>query len=108
MPNTKPSPLLDRLLARSLAYPLSIPARYAVASLLIIAVGLFRAVLIASIVPWLLFIPAVLAVALVLGRAPGLYASVLAAVVAGLSIGHASEPLWLTPAQWSGSILFVA
>ena len=108
MPNTKPSPLLDQLLARSLAYPLGIPARYAVASLLIIAVGLFRAVFIASIVPWLLFIPAVLAVALVLGRAPGLYASVLAAVVAGLSIGRASEPLWLTPAQWTGSILFVA
>ena len=108
MPHTKTSPLLDRLLAWSLARPIGVPARYTVATFLIVSVGLFRALVVASIVPWLLFIPVVLAIALVLGRGPGLYSSVLAAIVAGLSIGHAAEPLWLTPAQWTGSILFVA
>ena len=107
MTNTDTLPVLDRLLAWSLSHRLSVPLCYAVATLLIVAVGVFRALLVASIVPWLLFIPTVLAIGLILGRGPGFYASVLAAIVAGLSIGHASEPLWLTETQWIGSILFV-
>lgn len=107
MTHTKTLPFLDRLLSWSLKRALSIPLRYAAATGLIVAVGLFRTLIISSIVPWLLFIPVVLAIALLFGRNPGLYASVLAAIVAGLSIGHVGEPYWLTGAQWTGSILFV-
>jgi PAS domain S-box-containing protein len=107
MPNTKTLPFVDRLLSWSFRHPISTPARYAAATVLIVVVGLFRALVISSIVPWLLFIPVVLAIGLVLGRGSGVYAGVLAGVVAGLSIGNAREPLWLTDAQWIGSILFV-
>lgn len=101
------SPLLDRLLTWSLRRPLSTPFRYVAATVLIVAVGVFRALAIGSIVPWLLFIPVVLAMGLLFGRGPGVYAAIFAAIVAGLSIGHDSEPHWLTEAQWTGSILFV-
>lgn len=107
MTNTNTSTFLERLLSWSLSRTIATPLRYGAATLVIIAVGLFRAFLIASIVPWLLFIPFILVVGLLFGRAPGIYAAMLAAIVAGLSIGHASEPLWLTDAQWIGSALFV-
>ena len=107
MPNTKTLPFVDRLLSWSFRHPISGPTRYIAATILIVAVGLFRALVITSLVPWLLFIPVVLAIGLVLGRGPGIYAGVLAGVVAGLSIGNAREPFWLTDAQWVGSILFV-
>ncbi|WP_156678155.1 HWE histidine kinase domain-containing protein [Sphingomonas profundi] len=107
MQNTKTLPFVDRLLSWSFRHPISAPQRYAAATVLTIAIGLFRALVITSIVPWLLFIPVVLAIGLVLGRGPGTYAGVLAAIVAGLSIGSVRETLWLTNAQWVGSILFV-
>lgn len=107
MTNTNTSTFLERLLSWSLSRTIATPLRYGAATLVIIAVGLFRAFLIASIVPWLLFIPFILVVGLLFGRAPGIYAAMLAAIVAGLSIGHASEPLWMTDAQWIGSALFV-
>lgn len=107
MTNTDTSPLLERLLTWSLRRPLRMPARYGLATLCIIATGVFRALVISSIVPWLLFIPVILAIGLLLGRNPGIFASVVSAVVAALSIGHASEPYWLTVPQWTGSALFV-
>lgn len=107
MSNTNTSPFLDRLLEWSLSRRPAQPMRYVLATILIVAMGLFRAWVVASIVPWLLFIPVVLMIGLAFGRGPGLYASVLAAIVAGLSIGRTSEPYWLTGPQWTGSILFV-
>ena len=101
------SPTFDRLLSWSLRNPLKPPVRFAVATLLVVAIGVFRALVIGSIVPWLLFIPVVLGVGLMLGRWPGLYTAVLAAIIAGASIGSASNPAWLTEAQWIGSALFV-
>lgn len=100
MTSTKTSPFLHRLLSWSLKHAVPMPLRYAVATGLVLAVGLFRALVISSTVPWLLFIPVVLAIGLILGRNPGVYASVLAAAVAGLSIGHVREPYWLIGAQW--------
>lgn len=108
MTNIETSPFVDRLLDWSLRHSIRPLTGDVIATVAIIMVGLIRALFVASIVPWLLFIPAVLLIALVLGRATGIYASILAAVVAGLSIGHASEPLWLTLPQWTGSIVFVA
>lgn len=108
MTSTNTLPSLDRLLSWSLKRALPMPLRYAVATGLILAVGLFRALVISSIVPWLLFIPVVLAIGLLFGRNTGLYASVLAAITAGLSIGNGRNPYWLTGAQWTGSVLFVA
>ena len=107
MTNTKTSPLLDRLLSWSFQRPLAVPLRYVAATLVIVAVGLFRAYLVSSIVPWLLFIPPVLLIGLLLGRGPGIYSAVFAALVAGLSIGRPNEPYWLTDTQWVGSTLFV-
>lgn len=101
------SPSLDRLLSWSLRRALPAPLRYLITTVLIVAVGLFRVLVVASIVPWLLFIPVVLMAGLIFGRGAGIYAAVLAAIVAGLSIGDAGEPLWLTVQQWTGSILFV-
>jgi PAS domain S-box-containing protein len=107
MTTSDTAPLLDRFVSWSVRRSISTPTRYAVATLLIVAVGLFRALVVAAIVPWLLFIPVVLGIALALGRNPGLYASALAGIVAGVSIGGAAHPFWLTEAQWIGSILFV-
>lgn len=107
MPNNDTLPVLDRLLSWSLDHPLSVPARYMLATLVVLIVGLLRVLVITAAVPWLLFTPAVLAIALLCGRGPGIYASLLATLVAAVSIGHASEPFWLTGPQWAGSVLFV-
>ncbi len=95
------------MLAWSLQRSLPPAINYALTTLLIVGVGVFRALVFGSIVPWLLFIPVVLAMGLLFGRGPGVYATILAAIIAGLSIGDASKPAWLTEAQWTGSILFV-
>ncbi|MHB8283597.1 MAG: sensor histidine kinase [Caulobacteraceae bacterium] len=107
MPENSTLPFLDRLLSWSIRHQISPLASYAIATSLIVVVGLFRVLVVASIVPWLLFVPVVLAVGLLLGRAPGVYAALLAAFLAGLSIGNIHEPLWLSGPQWTGSVLFV-
>ncbi len=107
MPQDQTSPLLDRLLAWSLARPLAAAPRYAIASVAIVAIGLFRSLVVTSLVPWLLFIPAVLLVGLLLDRGPGIFASVLACVVAAVSIGSPEAVAWLTVPQWAGSGLFL-
>lgn len=107
MPHTKTLPIVDRIVSWSLRHPLPVSTQYIAATTLILAVGLFRALIVSSVVPWLLFIPVVLMIGLLLGRGVGIYSGILAAIVAGLSIGHASEPLWLTDAQWIGTVLFV-
>ena len=107
MPHTKPSPFLDRLLAWSLAHPLGTASRYALAVLGVIAVGLFRILVITSLVPWLLFVPTVLIVGLMLGRGPGILASGVAAVLAALTIGSSANPVWLTAPQWIASAIFL-
>lgn len=107
MPHTHTLPIVDRILSWSLRHPLSASARFVATTLLIVAVGLFRAFVVTAVVPWLLFIPAVLLISLMLGQAAGIYSGLLAAVVAGVSIGHVREPFWLTEAQWIGSVLFV-
>ena len=105
--NAKTSSILNRLLGWSLTQRLSPGSRYMIATLMIVTVGLIRALLITALVPWLLFMPAVLMIGLLLGRNPGIYGATLAAIVAGLSIGSLSNPVWLSGAQWIGSVLFL-
>jgi len=107
MTDTDMSPLLDRLLSWSLERSLSAWIRYSITTVVIIAVGLFRMLIVGSIVPWLLFIPVVLTAGLLLGRGTGIYATLLSAAVAGLSIGDPAEQFWLTGPQWIGTTLFV-
>lgn len=107
MTQTETPPALDRLMTWSLAHPVPKTARYAIATVLIVGVGMFRLLFVASIVPWLLFIPFILAIGFLLGRNPGLYATGLAAIVAALSIGGPGEPFWLNASQWIGSLIFI-
>ena len=100
-------PFLDRLLAWSVQRSPTALVRYGICIVVVVAVGVFRALAIAAIVPWLLFVPVVLVAGLMFGRGPGLFSSALAAVVAGVSIGSMNETLWLTGPQWTGSIVFL-
>ena len=104
--NTDPLPVLDRLLAWSARRPLPALASYTTVTAVVVAVGVFRALAIGAIVPWLLFVPVTLMAGLLFGRGPGLYSSVLATLVAAVSIGSRTETLWLNAAQWTGSALF--
>lgn len=81
--------------------------RYLSATLIIVSIGVARALLVTSLLPWLLFIPVVIGITLAFAEGAGIYASVLAAIVAAASIGSSDQPLWLTPQQWAGSLLFV-
>lgn len=107
MPHSRPLPIVDQLLAWSVARPLRPPARYLVATAAILTIAVVRGLLVTTLIPWLLFVPALLLVGLMFGRGPGLYATVLAAIAAGASIGSAANPAWLTLQQWIASILFV-
>lgn len=99
---------LDRALSWSLDHPLTRLTRHLLATLIIVVVAVLRASFITSLLPWLLFLPAIITIALFLGSRPGFHASGLAVISAGVSIGDASEPLFLTGAQWAGSALFLA
>lgn len=107
MPHAKSLPALDQLLTWSLDRPVTRPARYLIATLVIAVVAVFRASAITSILPWLLFIPPILLIALMLGRGPGIYASVLAMVAAAASIGRPDNAFWLTEVQWVASVIFL-
>ncbi len=100
-------PVFDRIVSWSIENPMTPAARYLAATLVIVMIGLARALFITSLLPWLLFIPAVIAITLAFAEGAGIYASILAAIVAAASIGNSTQPLWLTPAQWAGSVLFV-
>ena len=102
-----PTPLLDRLLGWSSRRAPPKSEQYAIATVVVVAVGIFRALVIGAIVPWLLFVPVALMAGLLFGRGPGLYSSALATLVAAASIGSRTEPMWLTGAQWTGSVLFL-
>lgn len=103
----RPSPILERILARSLDHPIATPYRYLLATLAIAVIAVVRAMLVTSLLPWLLFIPVILIVALMFGQRVGIYASFLSAIAAAITIGSASEPLFLSQAQWTGSVLFL-
>lgn len=107
MKQTDALPLLDRLLSWSLRHPTKKPTQYCIAIGAALAVGVFRAVVVSAIVPWLLFIPVVLMMGLLFGRQLGLHTAVLSAVVAAASIGHRAEHLWLSGPQWTGTAMFL-
>lgn len=101
------SRILDRIIVWSLDYPLSPATRYLAATFMIVIVGLARATLVTSLLPWLLFIPAVLLIVLILGEGPGMWAGLVSTVLAAVTIGSTAEPSWLTGAQWGASALFL-
>ncbi|MBE7183050.1 MAG: PAS domain S-box protein [Methylobacterium mesophilicum] len=107
MSHSKSSPFLERLLRQSLNRPARKSVAYGVTTLIIIGIGVFRALFITALLPYLFYIPAVLGLALVLGKGPGLYASVLAAVVAAISLGDSAQPGWLSWPQWVSTGLFM-
>lgn len=107
MERTILSPVVDRIISWSIDNPLSAPARYLTATLLVVVTGMVRAAFITSLLPWLLFIPIILVVALTMGRRTGLYAVVASALTAALSIPHFDATFWLTNAQWVASALFI-
>jgi two-component sensor histidine kinase len=108
MERTVSSPVVDRIISWSIDNPLSAPARYLAATLLVVVAGVVRAAFITSLLPWLLFIPIILGVALTMGRRTGLYAVVVSALAAALGIPHPGATFWLTNAQWVASALFIA
>ncbi|MGF7156233.1 sensor histidine kinase [Novosphingobium gossypii] len=77
------------------------------ATLSIAVIAVVRALFITSLLPWLLFIPVILIVALVFGQRVGVYASFLSAFAAAITIGSTAQPLFLSQAQWTGSVLFL-
>lgn len=99
---------IDALLRWSFEHSLRPFYRYLIVALVIAVVAFIRNIFITDLLPWLLFIPVILFCGLVFGRNEGFFASVASALAAALSIGSLMNPYWLTGAQWTGSILFVA
>ncbi|MGP4801563.1 HWE histidine kinase domain-containing protein [Agrobacterium cavarae] len=98
---------MDRLLEWSADHRFSLLSQLLIVSASVVLVGVFRALLITALLPWLFFIPVIVMSGLIFGRAASLYASVLSTIVAAVTIGSFSNPLWLTGPQWAGSILFL-
>lgn len=94
-------------MAWSLARAPSVPVRIVLATLLVGAVAILRALFVTSLLPWLLFIPTVLVIALTLGRMAGLYAVLLSGVLAGFAIAVPGTRVWLTGQQWIASVIYV-
>lgn len=107
MKNVKPSPTIERLVAWSIQHPLSQPARYLIATLLVGLCAVVRAAVITDLLPWLLFMPVTLLIGLTMERGTGIYSVLLSALLAAVTIARAGATFWLTGAQWVASILFV-
>lgn len=107
MIRARPSPSFDRLMTWSIghAYPPAI--RYLLATAIVLATAVLRALFITGLLPWLLFLPPVLMIGLMLGRGPGLHAAVLSAGCAALSIVIPHQRLWLTGQQWTATVIYV-
>ncbi|MCQ8239279.1 HWE histidine kinase domain-containing protein [Rhizosaccharibacter radicis] len=106
MNRTDPSDLFSRLVLRSLSHPLPAVAQYTLATVAIVLVGAFRALLVPDSLPWLLFIPVILGVSLVTGRRAGLLAAAVATAAGVATIGDPGNPTWLTAPQGTGAVLF--
>jgi two-component sensor histidine kinase len=107
MPHRKSTLSMDRFLEWSLEHTVSPLYRFAVVTVAVILVGIFRTLFVTSLLPWLFFIPLIVLVALVFGRGAGLYASVASTVAAAVTISSRVEPFWLSGPQWAGSLLFL-
>lgn len=98
---------MDRLLEWSLEHETSRAYRLAIVSAAVVAVAIFRAMFVTSLLPWLFFIPLIVLAGLVFGRGAGLYASALSTFAAGFTIADTLNPRWLSGPQWAGSLLFL-
>lgn len=101
------SPFFYRLISWSLDHPFGAPARYVLATLLILLIAAVRAAVVTHLLPWLMFVPGILVVGLLLGRGAGYYATLLSAACAGLAIAAPGVAWWLSGEQWVASALFV-
>jgi PAS domain S-box-containing protein len=107
MERTRPTNLIDGVVAWSFDRPLSVPAQYLLTALVIVVVAIGRVLFVPDSLPWLLFIPATIGIALVTGRGPGLFAAGLSTLSGVLSIGDPNRPTWLPHSGWIAAALFL-
>lgn len=107
MTSAASTPLLDRVMAWSLARALPPLTRYLLATLIVLATAFVRSLFLTTLVPYLLFIPMVLLIALTMGRRTGLYAVALSALMASAAIAVPTERFWLTGRQWAGTAIYL-
>lgn len=107
MTRTRPTNLIDSMVAWSFDRPLSKLAQYSLTAVVIVAVAVARVLFVPDSLPWLLFIPATISIALITGRGPGLFASLLSTASGVISIGDPDNHSWLPRNGWIAAGLFL-